>query len=436
MAKKHWFGVLSAFMCVIVLAACGKTNPSSSEPSAVQESTLQASALPGSDIKCVNENYTYGSGNSTGYYYLIQDESANYILHYIDYATLKDIVLCSAPNCSHDSDTCSARFAYCGTPANVSVTENAVYLLFSGSPWTQSAYETYGKEALPHLVKCNLDGSDRKTISEFEADCTISSIPAIDGAKMYIIITSYADASGTGVQKLVSIDLESGAQSDLNLTLNSESETQTYAGTQLSPESRIVGACGRKIVIQALAGVDTSSYITYNVDTQEVEKLYNDSQVVSCVCKDDSCYLLEEATGVIREINIDSGEETEIPTDLLKDRTLTWITLAYVTDRGYVIQAKEDSETSNFLIDHSGNVLKQSIRIQSPDPQDKKRQLQIFDQWNGFYLVSPSRDFISMLVPGENNTFYNLNEVKYAFALIAQDDFWNDTEVYENIVGI
>lgn len=431
--ERIWINVLSILMCAVIFVSCGKTNIANSSTSIAQENSLNTDSEVNNNVKYADENYPYGSGDANGYYYLIHDESANYILHYIDYSTLKDIVLCSSPNCSHDSDECSARFLYCGTSANIYVEENYIYILFNGSPWDQSAYEMYGKDALPHIVRCNLDGSERKTIAEFEASCVISSVPAIDKEKMYTVITSYSDANGSGVQKLVSIDLNNGAQTYFDLQLNEESASETSANFQLSPESRIVGAYGRKLVIQSLTGLNATSYISYNVDNNAKEILYNDKKIVSCVCKDEYCYLLEEATGVIRKINIDSGEEVEIATDLLANRDLKWIVLSYVTNEGYVVQAKDNGETSNFLIDSRGNVKKQSIKGQSTDPQDKKRQLQIFDQWNGFYLVSPSRDFIMMSVPGENNTYYNLSEIKYSFAMISANDFWNDTENYEII---
>ena len=175
----------AAFAACLLLAGCAAPGPEAEAP-----------AAEGDAIRYLSSNLPYGSGNESGYYYFAKDENGNSLLRVVDYATLQDVPLCSQPNCAHGDETCPAWFAWAGTEPSVLAADDALYILFPGAPWDGWAFETYGEKALPRILKCNTDGSDRQELARFGASEAFASMPAADGQNLYIILTDYSSASG------------------------------------------------------------------------------------------------------------------------------------------------------------------------------------------------------------------------------------------------
>lgn len=400
-------------LSVLLLTSCGANSPADSPVSG------QTSGEQTASIQYLGPEQPFGSGNSSGYYYLDTLDGGASLLRYVDYATHQDVPLCSQPNCTHDDEKCSAWFAYGGTTLNVYATDEQLIICFNGSPWDSSAFAEYGEAALPRVFTLQPDGSERQEVARFEAADAFSSIPAFDGQTLYTIVTSYNEGDGNGSKTITAIDLATGKKrADDSIKRR---------------ELRIVGAAGRELVLESMVSDTLTAYAAYNVDSGQLRDLYNESQPVSAVCRNGELFLLEIDSGALRRIDVATGTETTQSTDLLNSRSLDWVHLAFVTDAGYVVQAHENGTACNFLIDKSGKTTKQELWADSTDSHDKMRMLDIFAQTDSGYLVAPSRTFHTVNVPGPEGVTYGVDQVSYSFALISPEDFWSSNPNYQPV---
>lgn len=396
----------AAFAACLLLAGCAAPGPEAEAP-----------AAEGDAIRYLSSNLPYGSGNEAGYYYFAKDENGNSLLRVVDYATLQDVPLCSQPNCAHGDETCPAWFAWGGTELSVLASDDALYILFPGAPWDGWAFETYGEKALPRILKCNTDGSDRQELARFGASEAFASMPAADGQNLYIILADYSSAGGP-VEKIVTIDLASGA-------------TSADEAVQRA-ELRIVGAWGRELILQS--GLGRNYYAAYNVDTKELRDLASTDS--TAVVFEGSLCFLDEATGAIRTVSVEDGGVTELAADLPEQASPQWAMLAGVTEQGYVVQASGEDGYHNWLVDFEGRAVRQELQAESTEERDHMRMLEIFARQGEDYLVSPSRSFHTVLTPGPNGVTYGEDVVDYAFALISAKDFWSGTPNYRAVTRV
>lgn len=409
--------LIPVFLAALMLTACGAKGSSSAAPASGPASGGQAAS-----IQYLGPHFPFGCGTSSGYYYLTTLDGGASLLRYVDYATRQDVPLCSQPNCAHSDEKCPAWFACGGTPSNVFATDEQVFVLFSGSPWDSFAFETYGQAALPQVFVLEPDGSNRRQLARFDAAEAFSSMPAADDQTLYAIVTNYGEGEDGGLQRIAAIDLATG-------------EVKTDDSVQRR-DMRIVGAAGRELVLESAATDTLSAYAAYNVDSGQLRELYNDSQPVSVICQDGTFFLLDIGTGVLRCMDLATGNETTLATDLLRGRSLEWINLVFVTDEGYVVQAHDNGTTCNFLIDKTGKTTKQELRADSTDPRDKTRTLNIFARAGGSYLVAPSRSYHTVKVPGPRGMTYGEDQVDYDFALISPADYWASSPNYQPVARL
>lgn len=394
----------AAFAACLLLAGCAA--PDSEAP-----------AEKGDAIRFLSSDQPYGSGNEAGYYYFAKDENGNSLLRVVDYASLQDVPLCSQPNCAHRDESCPAWFAWGGADPSVLAADDELYILFPGAPWNGWAFETYGEKALPRILKCGTDGSNRQELVCFSASDAFASMPATDGKNLYVILTDY---SGTdkAVEKILTIDLASG----------SVSADESVQRTEL----RIAGAWGRELILQSGSG--SNYYAAYNVDTKALRDLAS-SDSTAIVGEGVVC-CADEATGAIRTVSVADGSAAELATDLLDQCAPQWLKLAGVTEQGYVLQVSQEDGYHNWLIDFEGRAHRQELQAESTNERDQMRMLEIFARKEGEYLVSPSRSFCDIRTPGPNGVTYGEEAVDYAFALISAEDFWAGTPNYRAVTRV
>ena len=146
------------------------------------------------------DNIGYGAEGDQGFYY-IQNSTDCSNLRFIDAASGQDIVLCSNPSCTHDSDACPAYLT--GSPY-LAFTGGKLYLLFdvSGS----------GEEP-GHVDVMEPDGSGRRTVYTFGLNQSFGGSVAGDGRNLYFLLANYEGDFPT--MSLVRLDLAGGSLTDL-----------------------------------------------------------------------------------------------------------------------------------------------------------------------------------------------------------------------------
>lgn len=185
----------------LLLAACGQqaaSAPVSSAQSAPAASDMEAGQLK--YLSASPDNIGYGAEGDQGFYY-IQDSTDHSNLHFIDAASGQDIVLCSSPSCTHDSDACPAYFT---SSPYLAFTGGKLFLLFdvSGS----------GEEP-GHVDVMEPDGSGRRTVYTFALNQSFGGSVAGDGRNLYFLLATYEGDSPS--MSLARLDLAEGSLTDL-----------------------------------------------------------------------------------------------------------------------------------------------------------------------------------------------------------------------------
>ena len=178
-----------------------------------------------------------GYGADTGYYSFRQREDASALLCYLDYATGREIVLCSQPNCTHDSDTCPAWYPFVNGLRAVPVGDRLI-VLQGGNP---NYVDLLGADATPKIQVMNPDGSDRQEVFAFPASSWVSTLPrggfARDDAYLYFTITD--QSAGANARTLCAAD----------------GEGRVFALCALpEDEERIAGGDGQSLILTCMPG--------------------------------------------------------------------------------------------------------------------------------------------------------------------------------------
>lgn len=149
---------------------------------------------PYSDSACNTEN---------GYYYLTEDvkelRDGNYGSHlmYMDFASCREIYLCSTAGCKHDTIDCPAVFLYDEFPTwttKLFIFQNDLYILSRDSDedgTVEQLIEENGLDMVESqpavLYRAKLDGTERKKIYTFDSELTLEDMIIGDDSGIYFI---------------------------------------------------------------------------------------------------------------------------------------------------------------------------------------------------------------------------------------------------------
>ena len=295
-------------------APAGSAAPGgSAAPAAAQD----AWPVPASDIPYVPiENFApagvvrampdsqYGAASDAGYYDVCRQEDGSALLTFVDHATKQQVVLCSQPNCTHDSDACPAWYS-CGNALRVYPIGGRLAVLQGGA--------AAGSDGLvPGLDVMNADGSGRQTAFTFPASCWVSTLPhyhmARDDENLYFVITD--TSSGERQATLCAAHIPTG---------------QVFALCGLpEDESHLVGGTDGVLVLEYTPGINQSTDAA-PADTQVVKLDLAARRLTPLVsypfssaltaCDREIFYLLSGST--VRSINlVDGSTAAEMPVAL------------------------------------------------------------------------------------------------------------------------
>lgn len=150
---------------------------------------------------------TEGYSNEDGFYRIQPRADGSNNLLYIDFKEKQEIYLCSQPNCTHDQERCTAWF-----PTSVGfhrpIPVGDKLLVVHGG--AVGMHEVVGDDVLPHIDCMQPNGSNRKTICQFGADCLLAPLVedsmARDDRNLYFTLEKYtADST---IRLLCAFDVE------------------------------------------------------------------------------------------------------------------------------------------------------------------------------------------------------------------------------------
>ena len=227
-----------------------------------------------------------GYGSDTGYYSFRLREDASASLCYLDYASGREIVLCSQPNCTHDSDACPAWYPFDNGLRAVPVGDRLI-VLQGGSP---NYVDLLGADATPKIQVMNPDGSDRQETFAFPAGSWVSTLPrggfARDDVYLYFTITD--QSAGANARTLCAVD----------------GEGKVFALCALpEDEERIAGGDGGALILTCMPGSSDLSgqdYMTQvlrlDLEQMQMTPLFSYPAEALGVCGQGAYYVLDGQT--------------------------------------------------------------------------------------------------------------------------------------------
>ena len=241
--KKRSLQTAAFLCCSLLFCACsapGTANPTSAVSSSISENTsseaapMQTPAQENSDpaapaapiatgfanLSRLN-NSIFGSGGQDGFYETYAADNGGVNVVYIDYATANEIYLCSAPNCTHDSDACTAWLGQSAAALAYSLPDGRLLL---HRPDSESTVST--------LLLANADGSDPA-----ELFCTADVIRADMADNQWLYIERYAAEDDAAQNALYRLPLDGGEPEWL---MDLEMGQNTSAG--------VIGCLGRELI--------------------------------------------------------------------------------------------------------------------------------------------------------------------------------------------
>lgn len=298
-------GALAALLC-----ACGQSGDSAPQAEPAQsaaptappaETAPEAPAETPAGTDDDGSGLRQLSGDTAAGRYRANQSSTDqtWLFTYTDYATGAQVPLCSAPNCTHDSDACPAWL-----PAQTSSAE--LYALEDGTLLACLFAEDSGS-----LYRLQADGSGRTLLAQEAAGAggTMPNwgVPFTDGEAVYFLRTAMANGGMAGL--LQRLSLADGAL-----------ETQWQADGW----NRVQGASGRDLVLKVedYSQVDAipQPEIPEGASLEEAQRLQEEYQAqVNAAGYLSRVYLKSVDTGAEQDVLA-----TSLPMDGSDERCFTW----------------------------------------------------------------------------------------------------------------
>lgn len=353
--------MITAIVCFLLGACSGKAETSDGfgQNSGIPKKTGGSASFEGEGLQFLSNRYGECACNTeSGYYYLTFETTklrdGNYGTHlmYMDFASGREIYLCSTAGCKHDSLDCPAVFAYDDFPVSSTllfVHGDNLYILsreYDNDGSVSQGVMNFGDdgnsvESRPAvLYRANLDGTKREKIYTFDSALTLED-KVVGSDKGIYVITKKLSADKDGNQtyttsserKLMFLDFSSLSLSEI---------CSMDFGDHISWQ--IIGCCQNDFL---LCGTDFGREIsrdeTWNDDVYK--ELYKNSfEVYAVLSRDggkmkeltrqsnkcdksakllgDSLYLSSEENQNIEELNIKTGEKKTLctlPQNLIMD---------------------------------------------------------------------------------------------------------------------
>ncbi|MCM1026765.1 MAG: hypothetical protein NC432_10030 [Roseburia sp.] len=227
----------------------GGTSADSPDSGALQGAGGSSSSAGNEGLRLLSNRYGESACNTEdGYYYLtgeamrLRDGSYGMHLMYMDFASGREIYLCSTAGCQHDSPDCPSVFSDDDFPAYSTVLfvfrENLYILsreqdndgsmsqnivVFGGDENFGSGNSLVGRESCPAAVyRANLDGTGREKIYTFDGTLTLEDAVFGNDRGIYVITKKLSADRSDGLtyvtsaeRKLMFLDLSSRSLSEV-----------------------------------------------------------------------------------------------------------------------------------------------------------------------------------------------------------------------------
>lgn len=419
-------GVLTLAM----LAGCSPDAPDTPSPDtgSVPETVQRTDAgpAPSGELQLVSSGYgvitSSGAATNAGYYGVESFQPGTVSVVYTDYASCTRSCLCADPNCTHDSDACTAWFPATGS-ADLFAAADGQTLYLATTNMADS-------ECPGILYAFAPDGSNRREVYRLSGKESAFGSVAESDSSLYLEIQVCDPDTDTITWEILALDPVTG-------------EADTLFTTD-QPGDRLTSAWGNRLVFDSVT--DTArSYYTVDVTTGEKsESLYSydyTAQVRIEQAKDGFVYSLRPGEGDqydLYRVTLETGEEEKLAVGIpIYDIDVTRFSGFF--DNHAEIDTSDTRDMENI------RPLKYSVDLSTGEV----RQSTLSYEHNGnttfaFILAETSSDFLvrsgfgsrTVTVVDENGTSSQVEDTVPQYALIAKSDYWSSNPAYREIEDV
>ena len=185
----------------------GITQSDEINPAAVKDVLNEDTAPFHVALPC--EVTVYGSGNAKGFYEVFSNNDLSKNIMYTDYATQKQIYLCSQPSCAHNNEICTSWIPPGEYTVYPVALDEGIALLYSG------------RNDFSKIEIADANGANRKILTEFGSGVEIDPGAAVNDKYIVVKTTSYFTDDNEQIniaQELLAVDLSNGKRYKLCTT--------------------------------------------------------------------------------------------------------------------------------------------------------------------------------------------------------------------------
>lgn len=206
--------LMIAMLGVFAMTACTQTDRAqeSAESGEVPPAISSAQIAIHGNLKLCDPFASGGAATLDGYYYTVLRPDGNLNIHYLDYASHSDIILCSSPNCTHDNESCSSFIHSNSLVPSLAVVGDRLLIVGGGIGVSDPE-----EGDLPYIEVIKLDGNDRKRVYQANASSEFGAL-VCDDQNFYTVerITRIQDDIPILTQHIAQIDLNTGEKTVLS----------------------------------------------------------------------------------------------------------------------------------------------------------------------------------------------------------------------------
>lgn len=368
-----------------------------------------------------------GAAGERGYYDYNPLPNGSVVVMYTDYASQKRVPLCNSPSCKHNSDTCSAWYESTGSGMLPLIVGEKLILIRQGGQLLKTQ-----NPVMPEILGMELNGSNKETIAQIPDGMDFSRPFAVQSNAFYSICTiaGISDQGRDSISgyQLVKVDIAARALSVLH----------TFNNTSVFLEG-----CTRDSLLLTVFDIGTDSegnlseaisVLKFNLSTAEIETIdtWQNEQKTGRVFES-MLYQIDKSTGQLTQTDCITKQQVVLGNLYSADETTVGIGLKNKIDDRLVleelIQGSEGIETA-FRSLSITDFAKQDLLLQTDDTVHLTPLNLLAKTNDGYFLVAPTAEAISTQGESADGTMLTYPTLIYQYALIKQEDYWNNSPNY------
>ena len=432
MSKQFFcFIIFTSLICCIFSSCSTVGSEISLSPSS--QTTVQTENYEGS-LYFANQHSGSGAAGENGYYDYNTSANGGVVIMYTDYTTKVRIPLCTAPNCQHNNESCTAWYEYTGGGMLPIVCNNKLVLAVNGA---SSVIKQDSENIKPHIEVMDLNGSNKKILFSLPNDLSFSKPFVLYDDGFYCLCSRTqlnADNQETiSNYELIKFDIKNSTFS----ILSQIDAIASYLGgfTEDSLLIRIVD------VNENEGGIpeERDSILKYNLLTNSSQEIFSwlPSEAAGYLIND-NVYKIDKTGGELHQFNCTTEESNNLGAIYDPKNPPASILIKDIIDQKLIfeeIYVGENSTSTNYFSFDLSLLQRQDLTLKTNNTMHDM-PLTILAETETQLLVTPSIQMSTVNVESVTGELLSIPWLSYDYALLSKSDYWANRPNYIKIQEI